>query len=382
MIKLMKNIVKYIFNKLPMSNSIVFESNPELACNTYPIYKELKLRGFQEKYRFIWLVEDKTKYKATPKLSFMNYVPKNRWEMIQRIYVLKKSKALIYSNRFLGKYSDRQLSLYLTHGTVLKKTGSYQIHNLCDYCVSQAAELDQAMAEELDLDRDKIVLLGSPRTDVLNQKNNCLRDMGFDKYDKCILWMPTFRKYNASQQVDGEISGLGIPLIYSEEQLSDLNEYLNSKNILLIIKVHPAQDMSVIKLAQKSNVRLLKDSEINAFGYSLYSFIGQVDAYISDYSSVYYDFLLTSKPIGLVIDDLDAYIETRGIVYEDYKANIKGFYIETLKELYKYIEEIAAGTDSSRKIREEARQRFCTYTDFNSTKRVCDFIEEKLSQLR
>lgn len=382
MIKLIKNIAKYILNKLPMSNIIVFESNPEFACNTYPVYKELERRGFQKKYKFIWLVEDKRKYKATKELSFMNYVPKNLWETIQRIYVLKKSRALIYSNRFLGKHSERQLSLSLSHGTVLKKTGTYQIHNLCDYCVSQTAELDHIMAEELDVDREKIVVLGSPRTDALNEKNNCLRDMGFDKYDKCILWMPTFRKHNISQKVDGEISGLGIPLIYDEEQLSGLNEYLNNKNILLIIKVHPAQDMSVIKVAQKSNIRLLSDSEINAFGYSLYSFMGQVDAYISDYSSVYYDFLLTLKPIGLVIDDLDVYIENRGIIFEDYKANIKGYYIENLKDLYKYVEEISEGIDSAKDIREKARQRFCSYTDFNSTKRVCDFVEEKLSQLK
>ena len=382
MVKFIKNIAKFIINKLPMRNIIVFESNPELACNTYPVYKELEARGFNNKYKFIWMVEDKKKYKSTRKLSYMNYEPKNFMELVQRIYVLKKAKGLIYSNRFLGKHSPKQLSLYLTHGTVLKKTGTYQIHNSCDYCVSQSAELDHFMAQELDLDKNKIVVLGSPRTDELNVKNGCLKDMGFDKYDKCILWMPTFRKHNVSQKVDGEISGLGIPLIYNEEQLSDLNTYLNSKNMLLIIKVHPAQDMSVIKMAQKSNVRLISDNDINKFSYSLYSFMGQVDAYLSDYSSVYYDFLLTSKPIGLVIDDLHTYTENRGIIFEDYKANIKGFYIETLKDMYKYMEEISEGIDSTQEIRKKARERFCSYTDVNSTNRVCDFIEEKLSHLK
>ena len=380
--RLIKSIGKYVLNKLPMRNIIVFESNPEFACNTYPIYKELKDRGLNKKYKFIWLVEDKKKYKPTKKLSYMNYSPQNFIELVQKIYVFKKARAIIYSNRRLGKHSDKQLSLYLTHGTVLKKTGDYEIHNNCDYCVSQTSVLDDIMASEIDVDREKIVLLGSPRTDELNVKNNCLKDMGFDKYSKCILWMPTFRKHNATHKVDGEIAGMGIPLIYDEEQLEAVNEKLISNNMLLIIKVHPAQDMSVIKVAQKSNVRLICDKDINAFGYSLYSFMGQMDAYISDYSSVYYDFLLTSKPIALVIDDLKSYEENRGIVFEDFKENIKGFYIETIEELYKYIEEVAAGIDSTKTIREEARQRFNLCSDFNSTKRVCDFIEEKLSQLK
>lgn len=382
MIKYVKSIAKYILNKLPMRNIIVFESNPELACNTYPVYKELERRGFNNKYKFIWMVEDKKKYKSTGKLSYMNYEPKNFVELVQRIYVFKKARALIYSNRFLGKHSEKQLSLYLTHGTLVKKLGTYQIHNSCDYCVSQVAELDHFLAKELDLDKDKIVVLGSPRTDELNIKNNCLKDMGFDEYDKCILWMPTFRKHNVSQKVDGEIFGLGIPLILDEVQLNDLNAYLNSKNILLIVKVHPAQDMSVIKLVQKSNIRLINDNDINKYGYSLYSFMGQVDACLSDYSSVYYDFLLTSKPIGLVIDDLHTYSENRGIIFEDYKENIKGFYIEVLDDLYTYIEEISQGIDSTKEMREEARERFCSFTDFKSTERVCNFIEEKLRQLK
>ena len=49
---------------LPIKNTIVFESNPEFSCNTYPVYRYLiDKKHIDDKYKIVWLVADPEKYK-------------------------------------------------------------------------------------------------------------------------------------------------------------------------------------------------------------------------------------------------------------------------------------------------------------------------------
>jgi len=44
-----------IFSLLPTKDRIIFESHPEMACNTYPVYKYLLEKGLNKKYEFVWI---------------------------------------------------------------------------------------------------------------------------------------------------------------------------------------------------------------------------------------------------------------------------------------------------------------------------------------
>ena len=51
-----------------------------------------------------------------------------------------------------------------------------------------------------------------------------------------------------------------------------------------------------------ANDEYLKEKEIK-----LNQILSATDALITDYSSIYYDYLLTDKPIGLTINDIDEF---------------------------------------------------------------------------
>lgn len=59
--------------------------------------------------------------------------------------------------------------------------------------------------------------------------------------------MPTFRKGITFEREDSTaIEPLGIPIFKIMDEIQDFNRYLNINNALLIIKIHPMQDLCSI----------------------------------------------------------------------------------------------------------------------------------------
>ena len=77
------------------------------------------------------------------------------------------------------------------------------------------------------------------------------------------------------------------------------------------------------------------------------------DALITDYSSVYFDYLLLDKPIGFVVDDLDDYRQNRGFLLEPVGRWMPGTRIEALKDLKEFARSVAQGDDLHREDRQD-----------------------------
>jgi CDP-glycerol glycerophosphotransferase len=99
----------------------------------------------------------------------------------------------------------------------------------------------------------------------------------------------------------------------------------------------------------------------------LYEFLGNIDILITDYSSVYFDFLLTNKPVILTPFDLEEYIKINGI-YFDYNAYMNGIkaynwddFIEIVKQKKYYVPQ---------------DNLFNYYKDANSCERVFNAIRD------
>lgn len=365
---------------LPIRKRIVFESNPEFSCNALPVYQEMMRRGIDKEYEIYWLVEDKKKYKNDKSgIHYLSHHEKGIGELKKK-YILATSKVLIFTNLFLIKYKKNQLVVNLMHGSPLKKVYGYVENDTCDYVVTQSTYFNRAVSEILQVPIEKLVALGYPRTDILGENTGSLKTLGIKENQKVIVWMPTFRR-NKHTDVDfGFLNNLGVPLLDSVMKFENLNSKLNENNVLLIIKLHPAEDTTNMTINDYSNIHFLSDGDLDEKGITAYSLLAESDALITDYSSVYYDYLLTDKPIGLVIDDLIEYDRKIGFVYGEYKTFVKGTYIESLEDFFVFIYNVGHNYDPDKKERQWAIDRYCEYKDFKSTNRVVDFIMGKLKE--
>ena len=110
---------------------------------------------------------------------------------------------------------------------------------------------------------------------------------------------------------------------------------------------------------------------------TLYELLAQTDALITDYSSVYFDYLLTDRPIALTIADKEEYFTHFTLAFPDYKEAVKGFYIETFSQLSSFLAEIAKGVDSAREERMPVKEKYHTKDAGNSAKAIVDLLEKE-----
>lgn len=384
-------LIFYFFSLLPAKDRIIFESHPELTCNTYPVYKYLIEKGINEKYEFVWLSKDASQYTDAKEknVSFINNIKnaESITEKLKYMYYIATAKVLVYSNQFLGVHGKNKVSLWLQHGMPLKASnGTYCIKNKCTAALCVSEFFADNFSSDARVDKEKMIFCGFPRNDYLNKDNNSLEKFGFNKFNKIIFWLPTYRQRNdnvknkAAQGFEMENKGTGIPSIETAEDMQKVNAYLKALNCLIVLKPHPVQDMSAVKEKGLSNFFIIDDATLKEKNVQLYELLGRCDAMITDYSSVYYDYLLTDKPIGLTIGDIDEYIAKRGFVYKNPLDILKGVHIESTDDLISFIGEISNGTDSTKEERTIIKNKIHTVTDGLSAQKVGDYIIEQLNK--
>lgn len=386
-----KKVIRKIAEKVFQSNwypnkKILLESIPDLSCQTYPVFQEMLKQGLNKEYKLIWLVTDKNDYKNVhiKNIRFMNYTPRSTFEKIQRFYTLCTSRTMLYANRYIGKVFDKQMLIYLKHGTCVKSRLNHcnpDEKNESDFCITLSSFFTPMDINELGgITEEKLIVTGYPRNDYLFEKTNYISKVyPQKKYDKVILWMPTFRKADGTERIDSEyVYPLEIPCLYTESDCVKLNEVLKQENILLILKPHPGQKLTAIKELNLSNFVTLYNDELSEKGIQLYQFIGSTDALITDYSSVYYDYLLTGKQIGLTVDDFDEYSKTTGFVFENVFDYIIGEHILNCDDFIKYVMNVSEEKDELKAKREEKNRLFNTHQDARSSERVFSFIFDQL----
>jgi hypothetical protein len=124
--------------------------------------------------------------------------------------------------------------------------------------------------------------------------------------------MPTFRSSTAaagrSWQDAPTLSG-GTPDGGSPDAAETLAALARDAGVEVVVKPHPSD----ADRFERSGLRVLTTDEIFDAGMSLYQFIGSSSAMISDYSSVWVEYLDLDRPLLLYCPDIEEYLEGRGL---------------------------------------------------------------------
>lgn len=377
--------------KLFMRNTILMESNPDFSDNSRAVFEELIKKNINEKYKIIWFVQNTEKFKD---INIHNVFfwgrGKNKFERLRFRYYNLFSKYIIDCNRFIKKIHDYQFRIYLCHGTPLKVASDYnsQIGNV-DYIIQMSTFFDEYNAKSFNIDKKRILSLGFPRNDEFFKKENINLKLFPDiQRNKTIIWLPTYRNHKAFKNNENNIYNMninfkyGVPTIDNENQLLKLNQLLQEKKILLLIKLHPVEDSTKIQQLNLSNVKLITDSIVMNNHRYLYQYLANIDALITDYSSIYYDFLLTKKPIGMAVPDKEEYKKHVKLFFENLEENLPGEYIYSFDDLLMFIENISNGTDISYNKRLEKIKLYHKNADGNSAKRIVELILKQMGENR
>ena len=116
-----------------------------------------------------------------------------------------------------------------------------------------------------------------------------------------------------------------------------------------------------------SNIMEVKNQDIPE-PYNLYHLIGQADAMISDYSSVWGDYLLLDRPIAFAFDDLEEYMKQRKVPFEPMEEYMPGMKTRNVTDLIDFIDSLDK-EDLYIDERKRIRDLFLTYQDNKSSYR-------------
>lgn len=369
-IKLLPKICFHVFG----NNIILLESAKPLEGNTGALYRYILSQGNGKKYYFIWISKDEIKnHKYKNKRT---YIFDQKSNSMLKNFFLYSAKYIFYDNEPIWKRHDKQISVYLTHGCPPLKNvkGIIKVPMQTDYALCTSEKMKALVSEQYDIPVKKFFISGLPRNDSLFTENNELEKLLRRKnYNKVIIWMPTFRKSKYEDRNDSRKEmKLGIPLFENNEQFDQLNDKLLENKTFLIIKLHPGQDVSVVKVSSKSNIMLLANEKIQRLGINSYSLMAETDALLTDFSSVAFDYLLLDKPIGYVVDDMEDY--KLGFAFKDPYSMMPGQKIKTKRELYGFIENLSNGKDEFKEARSIVRNLTNDFQDRNNAKRVAEYF--------
>ncbi len=377
-----KIMIMTIMSLFKIKNVIVFESNADYTDNSRSFYEYLINNNYNVKYKIYWFVNDSKKFKKREcknvRFITMWHDVSHRtfFQWIKYFWIVKNAKYLISSNRALLKLNKKTITLNINHGTPFKNVkGLKVIPKDIDLVLVASDFCGDIIHEQLDIDRNKIIALGNPRNDVMFRQTNTREKLKeLQKYDKIIIWLPTFRQMNNRKDSSFEFP-LGLPIIYTEKDLIQLNKYLKEKNMAILFKLHPAQDTSFFKTNSTSNIIVIDDDYLIEKDVELCELYKITDAMITDYSGVYYDYLQLDKMIGFAIDDFEEYQREKGFVFDkplDYMAGEK---IKNISELYSFFDDVYNDNDKYKQMRKDMKKLFHNYSDDLSSQRLSTFLK-------
>ena len=268
-------------------------------------------------------------------------------------------------NRFV---SSNNIKVQLWHGTPLKKimydVGSgptvselllffkqifmpFDFNNY-KYLLSSTNNINDSLNSAF-LDKiENIIIKGYPRNDQLFSCNK----------ESLITFLPTHR---------GEGNG-GIQKIFNSFDSIKIDSFLMKNNYKLKIKPH-FYDLDNVNIIESKVISVIKED------IDLYELLSKTDILITDYSSVYFDFLLLDRPIIFTPFDMKEYLNKDRELYYNYNDVTPGPKCKDWNEVMNEIEKLMNGEDNYRKERKKTNNDFNKYQDGNSSKRVYEFFK-------
>jgi len=207
-------------------------------------------------------------------------------------------------------------------------------------------------------------VLGFPRNDIFFDKSRIYEDyekkFNLKKYDKVLLFCPTYREDRLFQRP------------FSKKFLIKLNEFLKENNFILLDKRHPNEETNSNIFDFTNIINVTKDVE------DIQELLIHVDILITDYSSVFSDFILTDKSIIFYPYDFEKYCKTKELEI-DYFNELPGPFAMTEDDLLVCIENIdkITRTDEYRKKYQILKNKLHLYQDGRSCDRLYDFLINK-----
>lgn len=381
-------MVQILINALlRLLNGIIIKNNKQIVFINYKFSDNAKsffeyIRENHPDYKLIWLY-DEEKYFNKLNMHIIRYKRKSvkgMWHFFKGRYIVTSH----FDN--VGIKSTRQKYVSLWHGMPLKKIGWYERnkndhrYEKADIIISTSYLMKSILASCFHVDPKKVFITGQPRNDKLfhANKDEIIRKIVSSLTPTpniIISYLPTFRSFGGYK--DGEHDFL--EELFSDDNCNNLNKILCEYNAALFVKAHYYENINKIlgNVNSYSNIKFINDDDLIINGIDLYDLLGSTDILITDYSSVYFDYLLLNKPILFYVPDLNRYRSARGFILEPFDFWTPGPKAQTVKEFNLSLVSLLENPNIYEQERKLINSLLNQYRDDQSCVRVWDLMMQR-----
>ena len=353
----------------------IFCSFPDMSDNCLALFQRMIYLNVKGNY--IWLVQKNYSKKACEYLYAMQkdgvtikIIKKNSFKGL--FYYYKANFIFTTHGMFEGlPLRKKQIKINLWHGMPIKNIGNLDNYNsvnlVTHYTISNGKAFDDSISKIFNITENNIIKVGSPRNDVLFEDSDFTFKKIFDNDCETILWMPTYRQSRVGDiRTDGQFDSKKIGL-FTFNEIIQINHFLKKENINICIKLHPMDILNdyedLFEFSNSlSNIKILSADDRNLNHTNLYRALPKSVALLTDFSSIYFDYLLLLKPIGFIQPDSKKYRDSRGFIEEVFNK-LEGVNIKCKEDLLFFIKQIKLDEfdEINKKKLQIASQQFQTY---------------------
>nr|WP_279380761.1 CDP-glycerol glycerophosphotransferase family protein [Mobilitalea sibirica] len=357
---------------MPMKeNWVICESFFGKSYSDSPKYiYEYLCKNYPGKYRFIWVVNKRTKIPYGP--------TKVKRFSIRYSYYMARCKYNIFNVRQPEWFKKRAGNVFLEtwHGTPLKKlvfdqeevmgasplykAQFYKQSRVWDYLVSANRFSSEVFKSAFLFDKEMLEY-GYPRNDILHSPDKeelaaaIKKKLGIPEGKKTILYAPTWR--------DDEYYGRGEYKFALKLDLRLLKKELGD-GYAVLLRTH-------YFIADALDVTGLEGFAYNVSKYDDISELYLIsDMLITDYSSVFFDYANLKRPILFYTYDLDKYRDMLRGFYMNIETEVPGPLLYTSEEVVEAIRNIDDINEEYKLKYDEFYERFCSLEDGHAAENV------------
>jgi CDP-Glycerol:Poly(glycerophosphate) glycerophosphotransferase len=225
---------------------------------------------------------------------------------------------------------------------------------------------------------DGVLVTGNPRVDQFARPpgDETMRRLGLDPRKPLVLWMPTYRRTEYRGRRLGAVRNWA-----DAEELSrtgsvrdlagQVAEVARRLGVTVAVKPHPLDADGYAALGMP----VVSGDDLRREEVTLYQLMGRSSGLLTDYSSVWTDYLAVDRPIGFYCPDLDDYQASRGLNVEDYDKLIPGPLLESVTDFEDFLRNCIEESAPSRELRSYSRALVGAETRLGASDRLLDALD-------
>lgn len=382
------NLLAFRFSKLipKKKNLWVFgawfgkaASDNSRALCAYVVQNRLEIEA-------VWLANDPAKMDIPGAKALRRNSIKGMWTVLRaKVAVMNQGYGDLASLNLLGGAYQVQL----WHGVAWKKIVRdsmktpetpeekrarriFDALNTYDLYIAPSDPYFRSVLSAFDTCEEKVLRVGQPRNEVLFDREACTRAkqtlqkrLGCgDK--KIVVYMPTFRDTKT------DVFSFHRPEIWTK-----VEALARKLDFVLVEKSHfVSQNRGTDTVGETS------DAVFSVPDADAADLLAAADVLITDYSSCFFDYLLTDRPIIHYVYDLDFYMnKDRGVYYPPEEV-LSGSAPATEEELLKALETALEHPEEKAGLRKEMRDRYVTYESPENSRMITEEILKRSGKVK